>query len=136
MRIAIQQTSDLYADARQANRHRVPMLLIFSQHDCPFCERLKEEVINPMLVSGEYDNRIIIREIMIDDDQDIRDFDGNPVAPREVFTRYLLYVTPSVLLVDNMGNELAERQIGINTVDYYGYYLDQAIDQALRTLRS
>ena len=88
-----------------------------------------------MLISGDYTDRVLIRELMIDDNQDIVDFSGKSIDPREVFSRYSLYVTPSLLLLDGHGIELAERQIGINTVDYYGYYLDQAIDQALKKIR-
>ena len=88
-----------------------------------------------MLISGDYEDRVLIRELMIDEAADIIDFTGRPVDARAVFTRYLLYVTPSVLIMDGQGEELAERQIGINTVDYYGYYLDEAIGQALAILR-
>ena len=110
-------------------------MIMFSQEDCPFCVKLTEEIINPMLISGDYTDRVLIRELMIDASQDIIDFTGDPIDAREIFSRYLLFVTPSVLLLDGSGEELAERQIGINTVDYYGYYLDEAIDQALTTIR-
>ncbi len=111
-------------------------MIVFSQEDCSFCIQLTEEIINPILISGDYRDRVIIRELMIDSGEDIIDFDGSPVHPREIFTRYLLYVTPSVLIMNSHGEELAERQVGINTVDYYGYYLDEAIKQALGRLRS
>ena len=89
-----------------------------------------------MLISGDYTDRVLIRELRIDADQDIIDFNGEKTNPGKIFTRYSLYVTPSVLLLDRQGSELGERQIGINTVDYYAYYLDQAIDQALNKLRT
>ena len=131
----LQQTRNLQADAIAADRRRAPLLLIFSQHDCPFCAKLRREIINPMLISGDYADRALVRELMIDDHGQITDFDGAAVAPREVFDRYGLAVTPTVLLLDRHGRELAERQVGINTVDYYFYYLDRAIDTALATLR-
>ena len=135
MKKQVQQTSDLQRDARLASHGKVPLLLIFSQVDCAFCERLKDEVINPMLISGEYTHRVLIREFMIDDDEPVTDFDGRPIDPMMVFHRYDLFVTPSVLILGHQGKELAERQIGINTVDYYGYYLDTSIDQALSKIR-
>ncbi len=131
----VTQTNSLQQDSNLAKEIQAPLLVMFSQADCPFCEKLKEEIIQPMLISGDYTTRVVIRELMIDGD-DIADFDGNTINPYAVFARYRLYVTPSLLLLDNKGNELAERQIGINTVDYYGYYLDEAIDQALLKLRS
>jgi len=130
----LQQTTNLYRDSRLAAKQNIPLLLIFSQEGCGFCERLKEEVIEPMLISGEYARRALIREFMIDDGGMAIDFDGKPVDPMSVFQRYKLFVTPSVLVLGSGGRELAERLIGINTVDYYGYYLDEAIDLALSRL--
>ena len=135
MQHKVLQTSDLRADAELAYSRQVPLLVMFSQADCPFCMTLIEEILEPMLISGDYNDRVIIREFMIDGEKDIIDFSGKPVEPREVFTRYLMFVTPTILLFDSEGNEIGERQIGINTVDYYGYYLDEAIDAALRTIR-
>jgi len=130
------KTTNLLADSKLAKNHSIPLLVMFSQAECPFCLKLTEEILEPMLISGDYTDRVLIRELMIDDHRDIIDFSGNPVDPREVFSRYLLYVTPSILLLNSQGDELAERQIGINTVEYYGYYLDQAIDQALGKVRN
>lgn len=127
----LQVTDNLLEDATKASRLKVPLLLIFTQGSCSFCELLIEEVIQPMLKNEKYRQRVLIREFMIDDIAKITGFDGQPVAPMTVFQDYGLYVTPSVLLVDGQGREIAARQIGINTVDYYGYYLDEAINQAL-----
>jgi thioredoxin-related protein len=129
------KTTNLKADAELAAQAAIPLLVMFSQQDCTFCIKLTEEILQPMLISGDYTDRVLIRELMIDDGSDIVDFSGNHIEPREIFSRYLLFVTPSLLLFDWHGKELAERQIGINTVDYYGYYLDEAIDMALKKLR-
>ena len=134
--VHVQETVNLYQDGQLAAQRKVPLLIIFSQIDCAFCERLKEEVINPMLISGDYTDKVLIREFMIDHDEEITGFNGKSVEAISVFYDYDLYVTPSVLLLDSQGNELAERQIGINTVDYYSYYLDAAIDKARKIIRA
>jgi thioredoxin-related protein len=129
------KTTDLQQDGQLSKQQGLPLMIMFSQEYCSFCIELTEEIINPMLISGDYTNQVIIREFMIDSGKDITDFNGERVDAREIFNRYSLYVTPSVLFVDSNGNELAERQIGINTVDYYAYYLDESIEQALGKLR-
>lgn len=129
------KTTNLQQDGQLALQKSLPLMIMFSQEHCSFCIKLTEEIINPILISGDYTDRVIIRELMIDSGEDIIDFDGNRVDPYEIFTRYLLYVTPSVLIMSGHGDELAERQVGINTVDYYGYYLDEAIKQALDKIR-
>ena len=131
----VQQTTDLQQDGRLAAYSKVPLMVLFSQEGCAFCELLKEEIINPMLISGDYTNQVLIREFMIDDEEPAVGFDGKPIGPMDIFQNYGLFVTPSVLILDGRGSELAERQIGINTVDYYAYYLDEAIDKALAKIR-
>jgi len=129
------QTSNLQRDGGLALQQRVPLVLIFSQAGCEFCERLKDEVFYPLLLSGDYDNRVIIREFMIDEEAPAIDFQGGHIEPIRVFQRYGMIVTPTVLIVDGKGRELAERLTGINTVDYYFLYLDQAINRALAKIR-
>lgn len=125
------KTTSLQIDGQLAIQNQIPLLLMFSQNDCPFCIKLKEEIIQPMLISGDYTDRALIREFMIDDNSTVINFQGESVEPRDIFNHYKLFVTPSLLLLDGQGNELAERQVGINTIDYYGYYLDEAIKVAL-----
>ena len=135
MQHKVTRTTDLRTDAKLAASRQVPLLVMFSQVDCPFCHTLTEEILEPMLISGDYIDRVVIRELMIDGEADIIDFSGKPVDPYEVFRRHQLFVTPTILLFDSSGNEVGERQVGINTVDYYGYYLDEAIDAALKKIR-
>ena len=120
----------------RARSGRMPILLVVSQEDCPYCELLKREILEPMLVSGEYDGRVLIRELLIDAELPVRDFDGQAVAPDALARRYRARLTPTVLFLDDRGRELTERMIGINTVDFYGYYLDAAIDSARERLRA
>ena len=44
-------------------------------------------------------------------------------------------MTPTLLFVDSQGRELAERMVGVTTLEFYGGYLDQAIDASSDKLR-
>jgi thioredoxin-related protein len=120
----------------RARTGQMPILLVVSQADCPYCELLKREILEPMLISGEYDGRVLIRELLIDSELPVRDFDGQAIAPDALARRYRARLTPTVLFLDHRGRELTERMIGINTVDFYPYYLDAAIDAARERLRA
>ncbi len=120
----------------RARSGHMPILLVVSQEDCPYCELLKREILEPMLVSGEYDGRVLIRELLIDSELPVRDFDGQAIAPDALAQRYRARLTPTVLFLDDRGQELTKPMIGINTVDFYGYYLDAAIDVARERLRA
>ena len=126
----VQATEDLAALGERAGRENLPILLVVSQADCPYCKLLKREILEPMLLGGEYTDRVLIREFFIDSELPVRDFDGREVAPDGLAGRYGARLTPTVLLLDHRGRELTDPLIGINTVDFYGYYLDAAIDAA------
>ncbi len=126
---------DLAADAVLARRANVPILLVFSQDHCPFCKTLKREIIRPMILSGEYLDRVIFRELFIDEGEMVQDFWGGLLEAAEVGKRYNIWVTPTLLFLDPDGKELTKRILGVNTLEMYGYYVDKALDEALTNLR-
>lgn len=126
----VPQATDLGADAGRASASSLPLLLVVTREDCGFCARLKRSVIVPMILSGEYETRVIIRELDIDAETPVIDFDGRSVSPLAIAMRYDALFTPTVLLVGPQGQDLDERIIGINNDEMYLYYLDQAIDRA------
>lgn len=130
----VSHAENLAALGDRARSGHVPILLVVSQADCPYCKLLKREILEPMLVSGEYDGRVLIRELLIDSERPVRDFEGRAVPPDQLARRYRARLTPTVLFLDYRGRELTERMVGINTVEFYGYYLDAAIDTARQRL--
>lgn len=126
----VQTVADLAALGERARAERVPILLVVSRSDCPYCKLLREEILDPMLLSGEYTGRILLRELFLDSFAPVRDFQGEAVAPQDLAGRYGAGFTPTVLFLDDRGRELAEPLIGINTLEYYGYYLDASIAKA------
>ena len=57
---------DLAALGRTARRRRLPIVLLVSTSDCSYCRKLKDEVLNPMVKSREYDDRALLGELMLD----------------------------------------------------------------------
>ena len=122
---------NLQKDGIVAQEKGIPVLLEFSMHGCPFCEEVEEEVLQPMLISGDYDNKVIIRKIMIDEDMSITDFNGKQVAYEDLASRYNVFVTPTLVLLHGNGEVMGLEMVGVTTIDFYGAYLDQAIEMAL-----
>ncbi|MCP4041587.1 MAG: thioredoxin fold domain-containing protein [Gammaproteobacteria bacterium] len=135
-RVEVPVATDLAADAELARRGKVPIMLMFSQDHCPFCKTLKREILRPMLLSGEYVDRVIIRELFIDAGEVVRDFNGVEIEGFRVGKRYAIWLTPTLLFLDSQGKELTQRMLGINTVEMYGYYVDESLDAALTNLRT
>ncbi|GAB6040983.1 thioredoxin family protein [Endothiovibrio diazotrophicus] len=134
--LAVPLADDLAADGRDATARGVAVLLVFSAEHCGYCEKLEENVLRPLLVSGAYDDKVLVRKVMVDDARTLVDFDGRERDSLDLADRYRAYLTPTVLLVDARGRPLAPRLRGINSVDYYWEDLDGAIDQALAKLRT
>ena len=127
-------TTDLQADAEQAQARGVPLLLMFSLDDCPYCMVVREEFLDPMQLSGDYRDKVLMRVIEMDGDF-VTDFDGQRVSADDLAVRYGASVAPTVVLLDHRGQPLVKRLLGISTPDYYGVYLDAAIKQSLLRLR-
>lgn len=132
--VSVPCAADLSADASRASAAGLPMILIVTREDCGHCALLKRAVIVPMILSGEYEARVIIRELNIDAQTPVVDFDGRRLTPLAIANRYDAMFTPTVLLVGPQGEELHERLLGINNDEMYLYYLDQAIGLAAKRL--
>jgi thioredoxin-related protein len=133
--VEVPATRDLREDARLAQRAGLPIVLVVSQHACGYCELLDREVLHPLIISGEYTEKVILRKIDVVSGTPVVDFDGKPVLPRKLARRYSAFVTPTVLFLDHQGREVAPKIVGVNTIEFYWGYLDEAIDQALARVR-
>jgi len=126
---------DLALAGRQAERVCVPLLLEFSADDCGYCTLLEEEILNPTLLDRDYEQRVLMRKLVLDRNIELRNFSGKPVYASDLAGQYKVFVTPTLLFVDGHGRELAERMVGVTTLEFYGGYLDQALDIAQDKLR-
>ena len=134
--VAVPLATDLHSDARFAQRKQLPMLLAFTANHCGYCNLLEEDFLQPMLLSGEYRDKIIMRKLVLDDGSRLRDFSGQKIDATRLSDRYRVYVTPTILFVDGNGKEIAERMVGINTPEMFGGYLDDCIETAWLMLRN
>jgi thioredoxin-related protein len=114
---------------------RLPLLLVFSSEYCHYCSVLESDFLIPMQISGDYVDRAVIRKIEIGYGSRVVDFDGKRVDADTIAERYGISVTPTVVFLDKNGRQLAPKQVGLTTPDYYGAYLDESIDVALDLLR-
>ncbi len=126
---------NLDKEGQQAEGACIPLLLEFSSIHCEYCTRLEEEILNPTLLNRDYDRRVLMRKLVVDNATRLRDFDGRPVYAAELASRYKVFVTPTLLFVDSRGEVLADRMVGVTTLEFYGGYLDQALDNSTIKLK-
>ncbi len=126
--------TDLAADAAAATRARVPILLFFDRGDCPYCERALREYLVPMTRDDAWRARAIYRQIEVDRELDLVHFDGRATTHRALAARYDAFFTPTVIVVDSAGTPLADALVGLAIPDFYGAYLERAIEVGERKL--
>ena len=114
----------------------IPLLLEFSASYCHYCKTLETDYLIPMLDDEQFEKRVIIRKIEIDSDKEIEDFLGNKINVTDFAGQYNIIVTPTLLFLDDRGEEIAERLIGMGISEmFYGYLLN-GINQANKHLNS
>jgi len=133
--VKVLEAVDLQAVGNEARVRKLPILIMFSMRDCQYCDVVREEFLKPMLRSGDYVDRVIMLELYSDSDAQLRDFNGQLISSSDLIQRYKAGFAPTVVFLDSQGNEQAERLIGITTRDFYGGFLDEAIDESLQRLR-
>ena len=130
------EAEDFAMLALQSNQQKLPILIMYAAETCEYCERLEEEILGPMYQSGEFNNRAIIRKVMIDGIDNIRDFNGNMVDAENFAYKRGVEVTPTLQFVDASGKELAPEMIGYNTPEFYANYIENAIDKSRQVITS
>ena len=127
---SVPMTRDLAADAELAMKQRVPLLLVFTQDYCDSCAKLDREVLNPNYATGAFNGKVIVRRFMIDSHATVIGFDGKRVDASALTSKFKVYATPTLLLLDAHGQELVPRIVGIDSLDFFAAYLDESIEAA------
>lgn len=132
---ALRQADDLAATARDARERRIPIMVAFTQAGCRYCRTAKRDYLIPMQNSAELRDKVLILEVDIDSNTPLRDFRGNATTPGEFAKRYQVKQVPAVIVMDDAGKPLAPPVVGLPAADFYGLYLDQAIEEGLSRMR-
>jgi thioredoxin-related protein len=131
----VEEVRDFSQLADTLNEKRLPLMLMFSSDHCVFCERLEQEFLIPMQISGDYEQRVVIRKLKMKYGNSVVDFNGQRLDANLLAKRYNVSVTPTVVFLDGSGQQLTAKHVGLMTPDFYGGYLDESIDIALDMLR-
>jgi len=150
----ILEASNLERDAELSRHQSIPILLYFSDHHCGYCRKLENEILLPLLRSGEYDDRVLLRKIPWLSQRAVRSFDASKGESldyqfrgpqyrehqfreyqfQDIATQYQIQVTPTLVFVDYRGRELGRRILGYSGADFFWFYLDRSINEALTAI--
>ncbi len=126
---ALIEESNFQKLSLQMKKESLGLVLMFHAAHCPYCALMENDILSPMVKSKEYDKKVLIRKLQIDESREIKDFEGKVIAPSDLSDRYQATLTPTLVFLDYKGKEKAKKMIGINTVELFGAYLDAEIDK-------
>lgn len=108
----------------------VPLLVLFARRDCEYCEQVRRDWLVPMSRTASWRRRVRIVQIDVDSDAPLTGFAGEGTSHATFAQQQGMRFTPTVALFDAHGRRLGEPIVGLLLPDYYGIYLERAIDDA------
>lgn len=130
----LEQARDLVADGRLATAKGVPLVILYSQDDCSWCEKLKREYLGPM--SRDPAAPALVREVHMDHVTPLLDFDGSRTTSADFSRKVKARFAPTVMFHGGDGASLVEPIIGFRLADFYGAYLERAIEESHTRLKT
>ncbi len=128
--------SDLQEDASTSRAANLPILLIYTAKHCHYCDEVKAGVFNPIAADPAYRERMLLREVRIDSNIRLVGFNGDVTSHRSFATDRGITIVPTLEFLDGAGLQVSRPLVGVSIPDYYGAYVDNGIEQAIRNLRA
>ena len=122
--------TDLRADLAQAKALHIPILLLIHSQGCTYCHYVMEDHLRPMVLSGQYKNRALIRQLAADDAVELVDAAGERLSARDFARSLQVRFYPTVVFLDAEGKPMKERLVGVSNIDLYGTQLEFALQRA------
>ena len=126
----IKEVYDLQEQAALAGKHRIPLLIEFSSPWCSYCEVLEKEILEPMLKSGDYRHRVIIRKLEVSDYNRVINFAGRSQASVDLAMSMKVDLYPTLVFFNGEGKEISRRLVGITVLEFVSDELEKRLVQA------
>lgn len=126
-------TRDLRTDFALARINHQPLLIEFSMAWCSYCASLEENVLEPLLLSRELGQHLVLRKLEVTGYTQARDIDGQQMRSDALARKYRVNLYPTLLLFDGDGSEVM-RITGITTLDYVSHEIEAAIRAQLAAI--
>ncbi len=118
--------SDLIRESLQAACKGQPLVVMFSSSECPYCRIVRSLYMVPLSEDERYPG-IVVRELEINSDIQVRDFSGKVAPMRKLAANYGVYLVPTVMVFGPDGKQVGKSIVGISNEEFYGFYLEDAI---------
>ena len=127
--------NDLHGLGRESDRRTIPVVLFFSSEHCEYCDLVRDEFLNHLATDPAFVNRLLLREVRMNSVRPLFDFSRQSLTHAAFTEQRAIAFVPTIQFTDGVGDILVEDIVGVTTLEFYGAYLEQAIEQSLNTLR-
>ena len=132
---ALIQPTDLRDEATRIAHDGDPMVVLYSQRSCGWCDQARTHLVPMSQRSGDGIDAIF-RQIDIDSDTPLIDFEGRTTTQRRFAQAQGVRFTPTVMVYGPDGTPIGAPILGMRLPDFYGQYIENAIGQARQAIRS
>lgn len=117
--------------AQAAAAQKEPLVLLVTLTGCPYCEVVRRNYLLP----ARRDQGLHAWQLNITDrSTPLVGFDGKTTTAAAQIAAWKAGFTPTVLFLGPAGQELAERLVGLASLDFYGAYLEDRLTTARKAL--
>ena len=127
---ALPAAVDLRADGQLARAQRLPIVLFFHSETCAFCREVEDLYLTPLQKENENVPQFVLRTVEISQTQPLVAFDGSRTDYRAFAKQQGVTLVPHLRFLGPDGEVLAPDLVGLTSRDFYGGYLDSAIQEA------
>lgn len=132
---AFQELQNLQTLGAQSRQSGLPIVLMFGAEWCEFCQVLTAAVFSPMAMSGDYEGKVAyLRHVGVDEPERIRGFEGEWLKKSQWAYQLDADLTPTTLFLDGHGREVAQRIVGISTLEMYAGLIHDRLNQAYKAM--
>lgn len=122
--------SNLQRDGRLAMHKGEPVLIVFTSPYCRYCERVIHYYLVPMQRNPDSAGPVLIRQLDLTSNRKLVDFSGHVTTERAFAKKLKVDFAPTVMVFTPDGKPAAHPLVGLGPEDYYGGFLDQAVETA------
>jgi thioredoxin-related protein len=126
--------SDLRVAGALAAKAGGPLVVIYSRHDCKYCEAVKRDYLKPLANNPKYRGKLVILQVNQDSEAAITDFHDEQTTQARFAASEKIKLVPVVAFYGPNGQRLAEPIVGARLPDFYQSYLESAIEQSMASL--
>ena len=129
--IDIPEAKSLQTEISTALKAGYPLLVFVSLDNCPFCKIAKNNYLIPLM----NEQPISLVQINFRYTSPVVDWQGKTRSQDQLIRAWNVKVAPTVLFLGKDGREIAPRLVGGSTSDFYGAYLQERVEQAIKALK-